>query len=205
VADASLTQATTNVTSLGITLQTTGQAINDTSPLVDTIKVLIADDLPVTISATQSALDSAKSSARLIESTLRIITSIPLLPLEDYNPPIPLETALGNVSTSLESLPESLASMEESLNTSQDNLVLIEAEFNTMAQQVEEINTSLTDARLVIGEYQQVVATLDQQIAGLEENLPRWIGILAWFFTFALIWLALTQLGLLAQGAEMVK
>jgi methyl-accepting chemotaxis protein len=205
VADESLTQATTNVTSLGITLQTTGQAIKDSSPLVDTIQTLVAEDLPVTISATQSALDSAKSSARLIESTLKIITSIPLLPLEDYNPPIPLETALGNVSTSLETLPDSLESMEESLNTSQDNLVLIQAEFNTMARQVEEINISLTDAREVISEYQHVVTTLDQQIAALEENLPRWIGTLAWFFTFALIWLSLTQLGLLAQGIEMVK
>ena len=204
VADESLTKATTDVTALATTLQTTGKSIKDTSPLLDTIRVMVGEDLPATITSTQFALNSAQGSARLIESTLKIITSIPLLPLESYNPPIPLETALGNVAASLEALPESFASMEESLNTSQDNLVLIVAEFNNMAQQVEEINTSLTDARAVIGQYQLVVITLNQQITGLQNNLPNWTNILAWFFTFALIWLALTQLGLLTQGAEML-
>jgi hypothetical protein len=205
VVDSSLTKAIVDVNSLGRTLQATGRAIHDTNPLVEEISTLVSDDLPDTLLATQTALISAQSSARLIESTLRIISNIPLLPLDPYEPPVPLETALGEVVTSLESLPDSLSEVEKSLNTSQGNLVMIEAEFNIMSRHITDINTSLSDAQFVIGQYQGVVSDLHQQIKVLQTNLPAWINTGAWFLTFALIWLALTQLGLLSQGLEMVE
>ena len=204
VVNDSLTKASTDVFALGATLQTTGKAIRDTNPIVVEISELVSDELPDAIIKTQTALISAQASARLIESTLTIISNIPLLPIEAYNPPVPLDVALGEVVTSLEPLPESLSAMEATLNTSRGNLIMIEAEFNIMARHINDINTSLSDARTVITQYQGVISTLHQQITTLRSNLPTWMNMATWFITVGLVWLALTQLGLLAQGLEMI-
>jgi hypothetical protein len=205
VVDDSLTKASTDVRALSATLQTTGRAIRDINPIVIEVSELVSDELPDAILKTQTALTSAQASARLIERTLTVISNLPLLPIEAYNPPIPLELALGEVVTSLEPIPESLTSMEATLNTSRGNLILIEAEFNIMARHIHDINTSLSEAGTVIDQYQEVVSSLQQQITSLQENLPTWINLATWFITVGLIWLGLTQLGLLFQGLEMVS
>jgi hypothetical protein len=205
VVDESLTKASTDVRALSDTLRTTGRAIRDTNPMVVEVSELVADELPDAILKTQTALTSAQASARLIERTLTVISNLPLLPIESYNPPVPLDTALGDVVTSLEPIPESLTSMEATLNTSRGNLIMIEAEFNIMARHINDINTSLSDARTVIGQYQEVVSSLQEGIGNLKANLPVWLNMATWFITFGLIWLGLTQLGLLAQGFEMIS
>jgi peptidoglycan hydrolase CwlO-like protein len=204
VVDESLTKASTDVRALSATLQTTGKAIKDTNPIVVEVSELVADELPDAIFKTQTALTSAQASARLIERTLTIISNLPLLPIEAYNPPVPLDVALGEVVTSLEPLPDTLSSMESTLSTSQGNLIMIEAEFNIMARHINEINGSLTGARAVITQYQGVVSSLQEQINNLQTNLPTWMNMATWFITIGLVWLGLTQLGLLAQGLEMV-
>jgi peptidoglycan hydrolase CwlO-like protein len=204
VVDESLTKASTDVRALSATLQTTGKAIKDTNPIVVEVSELVADELPDAIFKTQTALTSAQASARLIERTLTIISNLPLLPIEAYNPPVPLDVALGEVVTSLEPLPDTLSAMESTLSTSQGNLIMIEAEFNIMARHINEINGSLTGARAVITQYQGVVSSLQEQINNLQTNLPTWMNMATWFITIGLVWLGLTQLGLLAQGLEMV-
>lgn len=205
VVNDSLVRASTDVRALSSTLQTTGRVIRDTNPMVVEITNLVSDELPDTIVKTQVALTSAQASARLIERTLTIISNIPLLPVEAYNPPVPLDQALGEVVTSLDPLPESLSAMETTLNTSRGNLIMIEAELNIMARHINDINTSLAEARSVTRQYQGVVSTLHQQVTALRANLPGWINLASWFLTIGLVWLALTQLGLLAQGLEMVR
>jgi hypothetical protein len=204
VVNDSLTKASTDVRALSATLQATGRVIRDTNPMVVEITGLVSNELPDTILKTQTALTSAQASARLIERTLTIISNIPLLPIEAYNPPVPLDVALGEVVTSLDPLPESLSAMEKTLNTSRGNLIMIEAEFNIMARHINDINTGISDARTVIRQYQGVVSTLQQRITTLRTNLPTWMNMATWFITIGLVWLALTQLGLLAQGLEMV-
>jgi methyl-accepting chemotaxis protein len=204
VVNDSLIKASTDVRALSATLQTTGRAISDTNPIIVEVSELVSDELPDAVLKTQIALTSAQASARLIERTLTFISNLPLLPIEAYNPPVPLEVALGEVVTSLDPIPESLSAMETNLNTSRGNLILIEAEFNIMARHIDDINTSVADARTVIHQYQGVVSTLQEQITSLQTNLPTWLNTAAWFITVGLVWLGLTQLGLLAQGFEMV-
>jgi methyl-accepting chemotaxis protein len=204
VVNDSLIKASTDVRALSATLQTTGRAISDTNPIIVEVSELVSDELPDAVLKTQIALTSAQASARLIERTLTIISNLPLLPIEAYNPPVPLEVALGEVVTSLDPIPESLSAMETNLNTSRGNLILIEAEFNIMARHIDDINTSVADARTVIHQYKGVVSTLQEQITSLQTNLPTWLNTAAWFITVGLVWLGLTQLGLLAQGFEMV-
>lgn len=204
VASDSLGTATRSVDALAATIRTTGKSVNDTLPLIENLTKLTSEDLPGTIRTTQQALNSAQTSARVIDSTLRVVTAIPLLPLEPYDPQVPLSDSLGEVADSLDSLPDSLISMKASLESTQKNMGQIGGQFDSIAADVSEINASLTTAKDVISQYQTVVATLQQQLATTKASLPNYVDIMAWVFTVVLVWLGLTQVGLMMQGFEMI-
>jgi methyl-accepting chemotaxis protein len=204
LAEQSLTQAKVDVISLKNTLEATGRAIRATNPIISSLSNLMANDLPDAIEATQMSLETAQSSARLIESFLRTLSSIPFLPIEPYDPQVPLQESLGEVSASLEGIPESLLEMDENLGQSQGNLILIQAEFNIMARHVEQINESLTNAETIVMEYQEVISELQERTSNLEDDIPQRINNLVWWLTFILIWLAITQIGLLLQGISLL-
>ncbi len=63
---------------------------------------------------------------------------------------------------------------------------------------------SLGAAKQLTAKYSQVVSTLRQQLAGIRANLPIQLDTIVWFATIALVWLALTQIGLMMQGLEMM-
>ena len=66
------------------------------------------------------------------------------------------------------------------------------------------IKTSLSDAQGVTDQYLTVLEDLGEQVEISKKKLPAALGSISWFITIALVWLALTQLGLLMQGAEML-
>lgn len=204
IAGRSLDQATGSLDTLGDAIQTTKKSVHDTIPLIDTVAQLTTRDLPTTISTTQQALTSAQSSARVVDSTLTILTSIPLLRVNRYQTQVPLGDALGDVSASLDPLPDSLSSMDESLANARGNLSTTEEQFDEIAVDIDDIGTSLTDAREVTTQYLQVVSGLQQQLASARNSLPGYIDAISWFVTVALVWLGLTQIGLMVQGLEMM-
>jgi len=204
VADQSLSQAANSVTALENTIRTMGKAVRDSVPLVESLSILIGKDLPDAILATQSALTSAQSSAKSVDSTLTLLTAFPFLPIEPYAPEVPLTDALGEVSASLDPIPQTFVAMEDSLKTSQGNLKLLSAQVAVIANNVGELKTNLADAREVLAQYQAILATLGGQIDAALAILPRLMNLMAWLLTVIFVWLGLTQVGLLYQGLEMV-
>lgn len=201
----SLTEAMVDVISMKDTLEATSRAIHATNPMLDSLSNLLSKDIPDAIDATQTSLATAQSSAQVIENFLKSVSSLPLIPIQPYNPPVPLHESLKRVSESLDALPQSLEDMDESLNGSRGNLILIEAEFRIMSRNIQQMNASLLDAQAVIISYQNVVSDLQQRIDRLSTIAPRWINNLAWFTTFLLVLIAIAQLGLLVQGLQLVE
>jgi hypothetical protein len=204
IARQSLTQADSSLDTLAETVDTAGQSLGDTAPLIESLTQVTSNDLPETIRTTQGALVSAQASAETIDSTLRLITSIPLLPIQPYQPEVPLGQALQDVSASLDAIPESLASMEEALGNTADNLVTIEQQLDDIALGVAGVSASLAGAQDVLTQYTRVVATMQQQLATARAVLPRQLDAIAWFVTVLLVWLGMSQLGLLVQAFDLL-
>lgn len=204
VAEDTLTRAVSDVTTMEETILTASKTVGDTVPLIDSLAILLAEKLPTAIGTVQTALTSAQTSARSIEGTLQLLTSIPFLPMEPYNPDVPLPDALGEVVTSLDPIPQSLIDMEESLTTSQENLTMISSQVGTISENVGELRTTLNDTKQVIAQYQAVLTTLEGQISIAQANIGNVLNIVGWVVTIFLIWLGLAQIGLLTQGLEMV-
>ncbi|RCK72551.1 MAG: hypothetical protein ANABAC_1899 [Anaerolineae bacterium] len=204
---ASQTLAATHLTlqTLDETVQTFSQSITDTLPLLDTIGEMVGKDLPATIQSTQTSLDSAQQSARVIEGVLRTLTAIPFFPGEPYAPQVPLHVALGDVSTSLNGLPPSFRAMQDNLNRSSANLATAQADIQNVRHEVRQVKDSLQQAQAVLGQYRQAALGLSEQLAQVQLAVPRWTHWGAIFLTLFWVWLGTAQIGLLTQGIEITQ
>lgn len=204
VASQSLDQADDSLAALVITIQAAGKSVEETLPLIDTLSSVTTRDLPQTISTSQQAIQSARVSANVIDSTMRTLAAVPFLGVAGYNNTVPLSDSLADLSNSLDPISDSLTSMEESLSASRDNLSDIGASSAEVAKNIAAIRASLGQARQVITQYESVVTTLQQQAAAARKNAPANLDRVAWFITIVFLWLGLTQIGLLLQGLEML-
>jgi len=204
IASRSLDQADGSLEAVTDILEATGSSVKDMLPFMDSLKKMTVEDLPGALSSTKIAFQSAQASAGVIDNTLSLLTAIPFLSTPSYNNQPPLSTAFGGVSDSLDPISESLTSMEGSLTSTKDNLGEIEGSFSDISGSLSGIKTSLSDAKEVTDQYLTVLEDLREQVEGSKKKLPATLDAIAWFITIALVWLALTQLGLLMQGAEML-
>jgi hypothetical protein len=125
-----LSATVSSVYALKDTVAAASQAVEETKPFVEGVTDLLNTELPNTISATQSSLDSAQSSAKVLDGVMSSMSGmIQLLTFSDkslYNPDQPLYESLGEVAGSLDNLPKSFIKMGNSLSSTQDNVDTIQ-------------------------------------------------------------------------------
>ncbi len=194
-----------DVASLQTTTHALALAIHDMSSMFDSLSILASEDFPDSISATQKSLESAQSSALVIDNTLTVLASIPFSPAGSYKPEVPLHTALADVSTSLDSLPASLATIDKSLDNGKVNLAVVEVELNKISDTTKEMSRALGNAQTTIGHYQTVTKELKVRVETLRLGAPAGIKTIAWILSFVLIWVLISQLGLGLQGLDTIK
>ncbi len=201
----SIDTTSANVDQLESTSQSLAQSLHDTEPLMNSLTTLTGKDLPFTIAATQQSLNSAESTALLVDNTLGALARVPFLPITPYQPQVPLHTAIEQVSTSLDNLSPSLSSIDKGLHTTSGNQATIETETRQMSQSMDEIKRNLVDIKQTVGQYQTSVAKLRGQVADLRMAIPGWVMIATWLSTFVFGWLALIQVEWLAGGVQMLR
>ncbi len=205
IAKRSLEAASGNVDSLEKATEILAQSLEDSQPIVDSLIALVGTDLPRTITATQTSLESAQTSALLIDNTLAALSRIPLLGLGRYRPDVPLNVALGQVSASMTGLPASLQTIEASLETANTNLEVMNLQVTLIGQDIQQINQNLAEARGVIDQYQASILVLQNQVSRAQAGLPPTLNRLAWLLTFILVWLGVMQIGLFTQGSALLR
>ena len=196
---------TVDVASLEITTQSLALAIHDTNPMLDSLASLTSKDFPAAVGATQTSLASAQGSAMLIDNVLAALTSIPFSPVAAYKPAVPLATALAQVSTSLNALTPSLATISTSLADGKTNLSAVEIQLNQISATTKGISDTLGSAQTVIAQYQAVTTQLKLSVEATQLAAPGWMTTITWILTLVLAWLLIAQVGLAAQGLDMLR
>jgi hypothetical protein len=204
VAETSVAQANDTVASLQSVVSGVGKAMGDTVPMVDGVSQLLGNQLPATIESTQSTLSGVAKSAKVIDNVLQVLTAIPFLSIERYNPDVPLSQGVQDVSDSLTDIPTSLKQSAQGLAAAGDSLQAAQGEVNRMADSVGQITTSLDTARGVVVQYQGVVGDLQKMITAVRQGLPRWLTYLRWGISLILLWLGIVQFALITQGWELI-
>jgi methyl-accepting chemotaxis protein len=205
VADTALQTTQTTVQTLNQTVQTLAQSITDTAPLMDSLSVVLGKDFPKTIETTQTSLKSAQASAKIIDDVLRVVTAIPFFPGKPYDPEVPLNVALGDVSRSLDGMPASFRQMESDLTKANANLTLMQSDIEQIADNVLQVQTNLEQARKVIAQYEQATLQLRDRLQWLQEKTPAAVNIASAVFSLFLLWFVVAQLGLLTQGLDLLR
>jgi prophage DNA circulation protein len=205
VASQSISTSLDSVSALEKTVGATARTLDATTPTINTMVTLARVDLPTTISTVQTSLIAAQQSAKIIDDILTALTAIPFISGETYNPPVPLNVALQQISESLDSLPASLDTIQKSLSTTRDNLATIQADIQLIAADIAGIHTSLEAAQKVIEDYQTLVSDLQVRTNRVQAGLPGWIDILAMVTSFLLVWMGISQIGLFLQGWSLVE
>lgn len=200
LADQSLQSSIDSIGALQTTVQTTADTIQASTPLVDTMATLTSKDLPNTYVSTQAALLAAQQSAKIMDQVLKTLNSLPFVSSNLYNPPVPLNVALAQVSLSMRNIPGSLATMQASLNTASQNLATIQASITLMASDISSIQTSLENSKAVVEQYQILVNNLLVRVQYIEGHLPVWINGGYVLMTILLFWAGIAQIGLFLQG-----
>ena len=203
-AETALLQAAEAVDSLEGIMADVGVAINDTAPVLDVASELLGEQLPATIEATQETLTSVATSAQLVDDLLGVISVIPFLGTDRYNPDVPLHQGFLDVSDGLDGIPEQLLSAGEGLSAGTESLEEIEESFAAMGQSISETMTSLESAQTVLQNYQTIVNDLQGTLSSVRASLPGWLRALRWGFTLGLVWLGIAQIGLMTQGWELL-
>lgn len=204
IVDDTLTNTISDLISIENTVQTAGRGIDDSVPMVESLSVLMSENIPQAISATQTGLSTLQDAAGTLESTLQLITSIPFLPIEGYDPDISFSAALEEVSQSLDAIPQSLSEMDNTMNTTEGNLIMLGAQINIIARNISDLQDSFYEIQLVFDQYQEVISEVQDKLDYFSENLQTGITVSAWIFTIIFIWLGIAQVGLLTQGLERI-
>jgi len=197
--------STADVASVQATANAFALTIHDTDPMLDSLISLTNNDLPAAVSATQTSLESAQSSALFIDNALSALTSIPFLPVAAYKPDVPLHTALAQVSTSLDTLKPSLTAINTSLTDGKTNLSDMEDELTKISDTTQGIISTLSNAQTVIDQYKAATTQLKANVETAQREAPTWILVLTWIMSFVLGWLMIVQLGLGLQGLDLVR
>ncbi len=205
VASQTLDATRLTIQTLDETVQTFSRSITDTLPLLDTIGAVVGEDLPDTIRSTQTSLDSAQQSARVIDGVLRTLTAIPFFPGDPYAPEVPLHIALNNVSISLDGLPRSFQEMQDNLAKSSANLATAQTDIQKVRREVVQVKRNLEGAQEILRQYRQTALTLRTQLENLRLGLPNLMRWATLFLSLFWIWLATAQLGLLTQGLDLSR
>jgi|GEM_PF-524825 len=205
VVDDTLTRTISELNTLENTVQTASKGVDDSVPMVESLSGLLSGSIPQAIETTQTGLTTLQDAAGTLESTLLLLTSIPFLPIESYAPEVPFTTALEDVSLSLDAIPESLSEMEETLNSTQGNLVMLAAQVRIISRGISDLKTDLYEIQLVLDQYQNVIATIQDKVDAFRANMYTIISVTVWLFTIIFIWLGIAQIGLLTQGLERVE
>ena len=180
-----------------------GQAMLSTGQFLDNAGTFVGQDLVNTITNTQSALNSAQASAAVIDDVLTSISNLPLIGFT-YQPTTPLNTARGNVSSSLDPVQQSLKQFQTNLENTQTDMQLVSDQIMSLDDQILTINQNLVQAEITITDYRSQVNSLISSIDKARSSLPRWVTTVSGIITLLIAWLVLIQIGTLIQGISFI-
>jgi hypothetical protein len=179
------------------------QTIQSTNLFIDSAGTFVGDNLISTITNTQAALESAQASAVVIDNILSAMSRVPLIGIT-YDPSLPLNKAIGEVSTSLDPLQGTLKSFQTNLETTRDNMQVFSDQISDLDKNIYAINNNLKQAQVTIESYRSQVSFLKSWVDEANNNLPAWITTISWILTIIIIWLVIIQIGIMLQGITLL-
>ena len=185
-------------------MESADSGLENTSVMLGSVGDIMADDLPGVIEESQRSLSAAQEGAAVIEQVLYGLNAISRLTGVTYDPDVSLTEGFAGINESLDTLPETLAELDESLSAAQENLDGVQTSVALLPGPLEETSAVLDEAQASLESYSSLIEQLTQKVSNLQRSLPNWTRAAVLATYFLLVWLAVSQIGILWQGWEMV-
>ena len=186
-------------------MESADSGLENTSVMLGSVGDIMADDLPGVIEESQRSLSAAQEGAAVIEQVLYGLNAISRLTGVTYDPDVSLTEGFAGINESLDTLPETLAELDESLSAAQENLDGVQTSVAQLPAPLDETGAVLDEAQASLESYSSLIEELTQKVSNLQRSLPNWTRAAVLATYFLLIWLSVSQIGLLWQGWEMVS
>jgi methyl-accepting chemotaxis protein len=201
----------TSDTTLGLSVDSLGQiqaGLNDvastfgkTSPAFKSAAKLTGTDFVKMTTDTRNALISLKSTAKVIDDTMRLISKIPLVG-PPYNPPAPLDVSIDNLAMSMEKLPAHLVSIQSWLDGTGNDLAILQEDTTQLANIIGTIQPQLQAAQKFSAECRQLVAELKKEMDYFSAITPQILLVIGLILSIFLVWIGISQIGPFTLGLE---
>jgi methyl-accepting chemotaxis protein len=206
VMDTSLDQAVVDLSLMRQILVDSGQTIGQSTSTIDDTAKLMGESLPQIIVETQDALIGTQTTAGLIDDMLSTLSNIPLIGPSlgsRYRPEVPLRDSIAQVNRSLDALPDSFVKIQRDMNTASAGMSTMKGELEALSRQVADIEQSIQAAQKEVKAYQLILADVRDRLESLNQRVPLLVDTVYLAVTIVLIWLGISQLGVLLQSAEL--
>lgn len=181
-----------NLDVISSTLENLPGTIDNISNSLQSSGDLIGGELKDAIVGTKISLSSAATSAGLIDNTLKFIAAIPLLGA-DYRPEVPLSISLENVSESLNDIPESFLEIQSFIQDTDEGLVLLKSDTIKLSKSIQDFETVIIDAQMVIDEYNLIIGDLREQLTNFRSFISQFLLISGALVTIGFFLLGMSQ------------
>lgn len=198
--------------------EATVETLDAIRPAVKELSNIIALGLPDSIEAVQAAMPAVEQASSAIDATLRTLAAfewsatIPIIDYElafglgvEYDPPVPLDESVAQVSAALEELPSHLTEIEVGLETTHDSLGQTAASIENAAENLATVSRGLSATSASLEEYNDLIDRATDRLRQMRWNVRENIRLARLALGMALAWLALSQLAPLYLGCTLLS
>ncbi|MFZ2357932.1 MAG: hypothetical protein WA040_01180 [Anaerolineae bacterium] len=197
--DDALLNAASSVAAAQDTFRSLSETIYATGPTLQGLAGFLSEGLPETLRSTQSTVNAAAESAKIVDTVLDVLAGIPFVNFS-YAPQTPLSETLGNVAGSLRTLPDGLEALGADLAGTGGTLPELASSLEEFGASIGQVDESLASAQQIIASYQGLIDDYQAMIATLERLVPLLTGVIPAVLTFVVFWLAVVQVAALLVG-----
>lgn len=193
-------------------------SLSETRPILDDTSKVLVQEIPDALDEVQGAMPGVIEAAAVIDDAMTILSrfhyEIPKPFSEDswvislgvnYNPVVPLDQALQNLSDKLEGIPDELRGIEDDLNNAKVNLAIISGDLLNVASDLESIQGQVDDINPQIETISGNLTEAQTAMERTQTRFPRTIAVIEKWFIGIMILGMVSQIPSIYFGILMVR
>jgi len=197
--------------------ENTQETLEALQPAVLELSDIAGTDLPQSIEAVQDAMPTLEQAGLTIDRALRTLAAfewsatIPFLNYElgfglgvEYDPTVPLDQSIAQVSAGLADLPTQLEGIEADLVDTHRGLGDTATSIDEVGESLAAVSQDLRDTSQTLEAYNDLIDRATGQLREMRWNVRDQITRGRVILTVVLIWLALSQLAPLYLGGSLL-
>jgi hypothetical protein len=204
VAATSLDQASTDLAAMQTIISQVGTTLNDSTGLISSTSTMVGKDMIGFVSDFQSSMESVQSSARFVDDFLGVVGNIPFIGSR-YKPNVSLAESFAQVNRSLDPLPKKFTDIQRQLDVASANVEVMQKQIESLSGEIAGINDSVDRAKAQAEEYRILLRDMRDRWTALQRQLPLILTIFYLGITALLVWIFISQLGILIHGIELLR